>query len=63
MYNARYDNSRDLQGYRNLGLSHSIDGEWGGKYNGVSDACIVDDNNGIHTLQDSGYMVYYVKYE
>lgn len=64
IYDARYENSRDLQGHIDIGLSRSTDGgqtwqpmqvvldmkEWGGlpeKYNGVSDACIlVDDDTG-----------------
>lgn len=64
IYDARYDNSRDLQGNIDIGLHRSTDGgqtwqpmqivldmyEWGGlpeKYNGVSDANIlVDENTG-----------------
>lgn len=64
IYDARYDNSRDLQGNIDIAMNRSFDGgetwqpmqivldmkEWGGlpeKFNGVSDACIlVDDQSG-----------------
>ena len=64
IYDARYDNSRDLQGDIDICLNRSMDGgqtwepmqvvldrkEWGGlpeKYNGISDANIlVDENSG-----------------
>lgn len=62
IYDARRDNSRDLQGDMDIALNRSFDGgrtwqpmqvvldmkEWGGlpeKYNGVSDACILIDEN------------------
>lgn len=62
VYDARYENSRDLQGHIDIGLNRSTDGgqtwqtmqivldmkEWGGlpeKYNGVSDANILIDEN------------------
>ncbi|MCM8530026.1 MAG: glycoside hydrolase [Lentisphaeraceae bacterium] len=64
VYDARYDQVKDLQGHMDIALNRSTDGgqtwspmqkiidmgEWGGlpeKYNGVSDACIVvDDQTG-----------------
>ena len=63
-YDCRYDNSRDLQGHIDIGISRSFDngatwqpmqivldmGEWGGlpqKFNGVSDPCLlVDEQTG-----------------
>lgn len=74
IYDARYDNSRDLQGNIDICLNRSTDKgrtwqpmqvvldmkEWGGlpeKYNGVSDACIlVDDQTG--TIYVAGLWMY-----